>query len=208
MYSDAWAVRGCRLSRKVVGATPKQNHYDVAKQYSTVLIFAAGPNANPTAGRKASSCSCKRTFSQAAHDSYDVFKQGVAAAVRTSLALAAGQCDVVLLARFSGGLYAGPHRDRIHADFVPLVRGVLQEPVGPAGQVCGSYFQRVVLVDLPAAAAGSASGSKRPAAGVAGAPGGSKRRKEQAPARASAQRGAGAKRPASAGASTDPKRQS
>ena len=146
MYSDAWAVQGCRLSRKVAGTSPS---YDPAQQYPTTLIFAAGPNANP----RAASSSCRRTYSARANTSYAFFKEGVAAAVRTSLASAAlHKCNVVLLARFSGGLYAGPHEATLRREFPALVQGVLHEGVGPNGEVCGSYFLQVICVDLPAAA--------------------------------------------------------
>ena len=51
------------------------------------------------------------------------------------------------MARVSCGIYAGPHKARINAEFVNLVDEILAEPFGAATR--GHYFLQVVVTQVP-----------------------------------------------------------
>ena len=75
VFGDAWVVPGCRLSAKVEDRRrPGRMTIDKMKAYQTSLIFVAGPNADESSCDREPSSSMRRTFSNAAFGSYDIFK--------------------------------------------------------------------------------------------------------------------------------------
>ena len=140
-FADAWVVNKGKVCVK--SQTPKAFH--PKKCAPVVLVFSAGPNAGARGSKEGSMC---RTLNKMAcnADNYDFFRECVKEAVRTGLdAMVGAGCDVALVARLSCGIYAGPHRDRINQEFVPLVDELLGEEV-VAGRTRSTYFR---LVDVP-----------------------------------------------------------
>ena len=149
-YGDAWVVDDVRLSRKDVGgATPT---FDFAQQYPTSLFFVAAPNAG-ACGRGPTSTT-RRTYNSHAAEDYDFFRRGLMASLRAGLlAMAARGCDVALLPGVGLGLYAGPHRERIQAEFEAAVNEVLGEPMNDGRcadppRYLGDCFRRVIWTEL------------------------------------------------------------
>ena len=76
------------------------------------------------------------------------------AALRAGLlAMAMEGCDAVLLAGVSTGLYAGPHKLRVLADFETIVNELLGEriahnPFGSAPRSLGECFEEVAWTVL------------------------------------------------------------
>jgi hypothetical protein len=121
-YSRCWVVNNVQLSSKT------SSGFEMSKQYPTSLFFVGGPNAGARGSCPESST--RRTFSSACEADYDLFYNSIKAALRAGLlAMAHEGCDVALLAGVSTGLYAGPHRQRIGADFAKLVKELLAEPM-------------------------------------------------------------------------------
>ena len=50
---------------------------------------------------------------------------------------------VAVLAKLSCGVYGGPHKQRINADFIDIVFNLLQEEVH--GKARGRYFRSVII---------------------------------------------------------------
>jgi hypothetical protein len=93
-----------------------------------------------------------RTFNPYAEADYRTFRSGVQAALYAGLmAMARLGIEVALLAHVSAGIYAGPHRAMLHADFVDIVNELLVHTkcISPSGPVpLGRYFDRVILTLL------------------------------------------------------------
>ena len=147
LYGDAWVVDDVRLSRKCVDP----NSFDFKDQYLTSLFFVAAPNVND---RTTGHVSTRATVNHRIKADYALFRQGVKAALRAGLlAMADRKCDAALLAGAGTGLYAGPFRGRIQADFETLVNELLNEPMQHAGRdnrpAClGDCFHTVVWTKL------------------------------------------------------------
>jgi hypothetical protein len=127
-YADAWVVRNTRLARK-----HQAPHRFGAPHtaYPCTLAFVSGPNA---ACRQTPTGSTARTHNPHAEKDYTLFYDGVKAAVRAGLdALAHSGVTVALVPGVCTGMYAGPHRRRINADF----EGLLQEVARAGGQAAG-----------------------------------------------------------------------
>ena len=127
-----------------------QRFYNVGVQYPTSLVFVAGPNCGAR-GHDARS-TMTRTFNPHAEANYGLFRSGVKAALYAGLmAMARLGIEVALLAHVSAGIYAGPHRAMLHADFVDIVNELLEHTVcySPSGPVpLGRYFHKVILTLL------------------------------------------------------------
>ena len=125
--------------------------FDTRRSYATTLVFAAGPNANTGSLAREESSSMRRTYSAAAAAAYPLLEEGVRCALRAALdASIAEGCDVCLVAGLSTGIYAGPWRERINAEFARIVEGLLAEPLATGGEELprGCYFRRVVWAKL------------------------------------------------------------
>ena len=172
-YADAWVVGGVHLCQKVgapkLGGPPDGPRFEFARQYPTSLYFVAGPNAG-TQGRNASS-TVRRTFNRAAAEDYGVFRAGVKHALKAGLYTMAQRGErVALLALVSGGIYAGPWRDRVVADYAQIVNEILQENVDAGAALpLGAWFERAVLTLLQPPADGIAWSRLPAAGGLAGA---------------------------------------
>ena len=148
-YGHAWVVGDAALSDKRTDRYG-QRFYDVDVHYPTSLVFVAGPNCG-SRGRDARS-TMTRTFNPHAEADYALFRSGVRAALYAGLmAMARLGSEVALLAHVSAGIYAGPHRARLRADFEAIVNELLEHakcdsPSGPAP--LGRYFHRVILTLL------------------------------------------------------------
>ena len=102
------------------------------------------------AAHRGATSSVTRTRSRAAEQSYDFLLEGVRWALRAALeAAAADGCRVVLVARISGGLYAGAWRRRLAAEYEGVVDAVLAEPMSAVAAPRGRFFEEVTIVDLP-----------------------------------------------------------
>ena len=114
-------------------------------------MFVAGPNCGAR-GHDARS-TMTRTFNPHAEADYTLFRSGVQAALYAGLmAMARLGIEVALLAHVSAGIYAGPHRAMLHADFEAIVNELLEHPKmcnSPSGPVpLGRYFHKVILTLL------------------------------------------------------------
>ena len=140
------------MSRKDVNAATGTKSFNHLSQYPTSLVFVGGPNAGASRGSVASST--RRTFNQACEADYNLFRECLKAALRAGLlAMAMEGCDAVLLAGVSTGLYAGPHKLRVLADFETIVNELLGEriahnPFGNAPRSLGECFEDVVWTVL------------------------------------------------------------
>jgi hypothetical protein len=128
-----------------------QRFYNVHDQYPTSLVFVAGPNCGAR-GHDARS-TMTRTFNPHAEADYALFRGGVKAALYAGLmAMARLGIEVALLAHVSAGIYAGPHRAMLHADFEAIVNELLEDTTmcsSPSGPVpLGRYFHKVILTLL------------------------------------------------------------
>jgi len=149
-YGHAWVVGDAALSAKRTNSYG-QRFYDVDVQYPTSLVFVAGPNCGAR-GHDARS-TMTRTFNPHAEADYTLFRSGVQAALYAGLmAMARLGIEVALLAHVSAGIYAGPHRAMLHADFEAIVNELLEHPKmcnSPSGPVpLGRYFHKVILTLL------------------------------------------------------------
>jgi hypothetical protein len=149
LYGHAWVVRDSFLSAKQTDSYG-QRFYDVDDQYPTSLVFVAGPNCGAR-GHEASSTTT-RTFNPHAEKDYGLFRSGVQAALCAGLmAMAQLGTEVALLAHISAGIYAGPHKAKLRADFEDIVNELLEHTMcdSPSGQApLGRYFHRVILTLL------------------------------------------------------------
>ena len=138
-YADATTVTG-NISQKL------GNRFDTDNPYPVVLAFVAGPNANTKSPHKGRDSTMRRTFDMRAARDYSFFRDGVKAAVRAGLdSMAHQRVTVALVARVSCGLYAGVHASRINSEFLTLVQELLDERVGPRGELRGQYFHHVIV---------------------------------------------------------------
>ena len=138
-YADATTVTG-NISQKL------GNRFDTDNPYPVVLAFVAGPNANTKSLHKGRDSTMRRTFDMRAARDYSFFRDGVKAAVRAGLdSMAHQRVTVALVARVSCGLYAGVHASRINSEFLTLVQELLDERVGPRGELRGQYFHHVIV---------------------------------------------------------------
>ena len=113
-YADAWVVREASLSRKDVNVSTGSKSFNHLSQYPTSLVFVGGPNAGASRGSVASST--RRTFNQACEADYDLFRECLKAALRAGLLAMA-----IAWKGASTGLYAGPHKLRVLADFETIL---------------------------------------------------------------------------------------
>lgn len=143
-YGDAWCVDDARLSAKIRVGDEKR--FDTFSQFPTSLVFVAGPNAG-TEGRGPNSTTL-RTYNKLANEDYGLFREGVRAALHAGL-LASAQmgCSVALLAHVSAGIYAGPHKARLKAEYEEIVNEVLTDARQQPAPL-GHYFERVILTLL------------------------------------------------------------
>jgi hypothetical protein len=112
-----------------------------------MLVFADSINANPKIGTMEGSM--QRTLNHKAIHDYDFFKECVKAKLAASLdAMADGKATHAVLAPLSLGIYAGKHKGKFHKDYFELLQEVLDEPVGPSGELRGTYFERVVFPEF------------------------------------------------------------
>ena len=134
LYADAWAAAGCRLCAVMPSGRGHGSVTDTSRSCTATLVFAAGPNAMSDhelrAAHRGATSSVTRTRSRAAEQSYDFLLEGVRWALRAAFeAAAADGCRVVLVARISGGLYAGAWRRRLATEYESVVDAVLAEAV-------------------------------------------------------------------------------
>lgn len=91
----------------------------------------------------------RRTFNPNAAANYDEFRSCVKNKLRAALdASASADVTIPLVALLSGGIYAGPHADKIKDDYKTILSEVLSEPVGPNQEPRGCYFYDVIIPNL------------------------------------------------------------
>jgi hypothetical protein len=161
-YADAWVVRNAELSFKNMNdnklvynnknmLVPETN-YDFTRSYQTSLVFVAGPNCGSNKDKGPSS-SMRRTFNYNMSKDYDLFKEGVKAALFAGLcAMAKNGCTIALLAYVSAGIYGGDHKYNLRRDFESIVNELLKRKCSVQNTTkvvtLGSYFDRVILTKL------------------------------------------------------------
>jgi hypothetical protein len=148
-YADAWVVPNAELSYKIV--KPNNNEYDFSRWYTTTLVFVAGPNCGKKPKRLISTM--RRTFNKKMLNDYNLFKEGVQAALFAGLcAMAENGCTIALLAYVSAGIYAGKHQNQLRKDFENLVNELLKKKCLIKGTnksiELGRYFDKVILTKL------------------------------------------------------------
>lgn len=153
-FADTWVVRGAIVSAKTSEShfgqssrASKTQAFDVRRRAPCTLFFCAGPNAGAK-GQPRGSMARTLNLRASRPEEYAFFRSCVQASIRAGLdAMISERIDVVLVARVSCGIYAGPHRRRINAEFLQLVDDLLQEQVGNRKR--GRYFNRVIVPMLP-----------------------------------------------------------
>ena len=145
-FADAWVVRNAMVCAK--STIPLE--FVVSQRTPCSLIFVAGPNARAP-GRNAHG-SMNRTSNRRACKSseYTFFREAVKNAFRAALdSMIAEGIVVAILAQLSGGVYAGPHREKIQQDYASIVTELLSEPIAAdMGVTRGHFFHSVLLPRL------------------------------------------------------------
>ena len=151
-YADAWCVEGAALSVKERRQGRQNQHpppfaYDANRQYSGPLVFVSGPNCGAASDHPSSTT--RRTLNTQAAIDYNVFRSGVQCALYAALRAAALlRADCVLIPFVSGGIYAGPWRSRLAADFEAIINEVLEADGQGRHAPLGQYFEMVVWTVL------------------------------------------------------------
>ena len=146
-FADAWVVRNARVCVK--STTPLE--FVVSQRTPCSLIFVAGPNARRP-GRNAHGSMTRTSNRRACKSSeYTFFREAVKNAFRAALdSMIAEGIVVAILAQLSGGVYAGPHREKIQQDYASIITELLSEPMDVdnpfvMGVTRGHYFRSVIL---------------------------------------------------------------
>lgn len=144
-YNEAYVVDGCRISSLQRAEEGKVR--TGRKNCPVTLIFADSVNANPELGKPGGTM--QRTFNPNAAADFDEFRSCVKNKLRAALdAAATAGVTIPLVAQLSGGIYAGPHADKIKSAYSAILVEVLSEPVGPNNEPRGSYFYDVIIPTL------------------------------------------------------------
>lgn len=155
MYADAWIVPNAELSYKNIKDI-KNKIFDITKTYSTTLVFVSGPNIGEFKmrnGVKDEKSTMNRTWNTKMKNDYELFKNGVKAALFAGLcAMAEDGCTIALLAFVSAGIYGGKYRDKLRTDYEKIVNEVLLQKclTKDSGKEVrlDQYFERVILTKL------------------------------------------------------------
>ena len=151
-YADVWVVRDALLCAKAVSRN-RAPVFDLTRPVRASLFFAGGPNAGAS---RSPTGSMARTLNVRAKADYRFFRACVRAALAAALdAMRAEGITVAILCRLSAGIYGGPHRAAILAEYPSLVDSVLAEPAA-GGPPRGAFFAAVLLC-CPAASANRAA---------------------------------------------------
>ena len=147
-FADAWVVRNARVCVK--STSPLE--FVVSQRTPCSLIFVAGPNARrPRPGGNAHGSMTRTSNRRACKSSeYTFFREAVKNAFRAALdSMIAEGIVVAILAQLSGGVYAGPHREKIQQDYASIVTELLSEPIAAdMGITRGHFFHSVLLPRL------------------------------------------------------------
>lgn len=152
MYADAWIVKNVELSYKDI----KNKKFITTNTYPTTLFFISGPNIGKIRmnnGKKDLLSTMNRTWNTKMSKNYDLFKEGVSAALYAGLcAMAENGCTIALLAYVSAGIYGGEFRDKLRNDYEKIVNNVLSKKclTKDSNKVVelGEYFTEVILTKL------------------------------------------------------------
>ncbi len=140
-YSDAWVVNNGLMSACANGQLQPNT------AFKTDFIFVAGPNANDKIGKK--SGSMQRTVNLKSVNDYRHFRRCVKWTIREGLdAMAESGVTHAMLARISCGVYAGKHKATLNNEYQKIVNEVLNEKVGPNGELRRQYFDEVIIPDI------------------------------------------------------------
>lgn len=152
MYADAWIVKDVKLSYKDI----KQKIFITTNTYPTTLIFVSGPNIGKIKmknGKKDELSTMNRTWNTKMSSKYNLFKEGVSAALYAGLcAMAENGCTIALLAYVSAGIYGGNYKEQLRKDYKEIVNNVLSKKCLTRDSnkevELGQYFEKVILTKL------------------------------------------------------------
>jgi len=142
----AFVLKNAVMSRKDAGGFAKHAFF------RSHLVFVAGPNVADIGTPRGT---MRRTRNAKAGKDYTFFKECVGVALRTGIdALAAAGAKVILIARLSTGIYAGPYKKVFNQEFTTLLDRVLEEKVNgvPRFQLFDRVIEPMLLESLPNAA--------------------------------------------------------
>ena len=155
-YADAWVLDNASLCTDLQSSPCSQRrHFEVGNVVPVALVFISGPNANPKNSGHELSAMGRTTNIRCLEGDWNFFVDSIRWALRAGLdaAIEAG-VNICVLARISGGIYAGKFRHNMTKRFYQrLVDGLLEEhitvPMSKAGETCsivrGQFFQRVIM---------------------------------------------------------------
>ncbi len=149
-YADASVVRDAELVCKSQHPPPPPRFVPSDKVVAS-LVFVAGPNAGCSQRPKGSTA---RTLNVKAIADYNFFRdsESIEAALRAGLdAMIDENLTIALVARVSCGIYAGPNRHRVIAEFLVIVNELLCKPLrspSSATSPGGSHFRLVIVPGL------------------------------------------------------------
>ena len=146
-YADAWVVRNAMVCVK---STIPKLKFVVSQRTPCSLIFVAGPNARRPGNNPCGSMTRTSNRRACKSSEYTFFREAVKNAFRAALdSMIAEGIVVAILAQLSGGVYAGPHREKIQQDYASIVTELLSEPIAAdMGVTRGHFFHSVILPRL------------------------------------------------------------
>lgn len=145
-YNQTYILPNCQLSEVDYSYDFKSLKSGSPKDVT--LFFADSVNANPKTGTPTGTM--KRTLNKKAVDDYGFFRLCIKTKLRSALdAMVSEGVTHALVGQLSLGIYAGKHQTDIRDDFKNILQEVLDEEVGPNGEMRKRYFDKVIVPTIP-----------------------------------------------------------
>jgi len=146
-YNQAFVLDKCQLS--ALTNSDQGKILVPGRKNEVTLVFADSINANPDVGSPTGTM--KRTLNQKAINDYDFFLECIKTKLRAALdAMVAQGVSHAIVGLLSCGIYAPDKwRGAVNQDFPKILDQILNEKVGPAGEIRRDYFKEVLIPEIP-----------------------------------------------------------
>ena len=150
-YSDAWVVSNCKLSKSICLPREECSKRNGKKRilyagpknsYKANLIFVAGPNCGAQGSNKGT---MKRTLNK--NLDFSTFRECIKQAFKAGLkSMILSNLKVVILAKVSGGIYAGKFKESINKEYLNIIDELLDEPlIDKLDYKFSDYFEKIYI---------------------------------------------------------------